>query len=149
MTISQSKLNLVEFKDVKEPWNEYKLEDGSTLRVKIILKNLIKEAEGSYKLGTSNVISVWKPNPDFMGLPSPPLKEGENMESYIEAEDLQILSQTEHWNEYEVPSENMILKLRGAVVTVSRTNRHDAEGFPIYIANIQLLIKTQKTKGIS
>lgn len=145
MTVQSQEMVFLQFEVIKEPWNVYKLEDGTTLRVKVILKNLIKEAENSYSLETSNVIAVI-PNPKFIGLPSPPLKPGENLESYIEAEDLKILDKTELWNKYEVPSENMTLQIKGVPVSVSRTKRHDEKGLPIYLANIQLLIKSKKRK---
>jgi hypothetical protein len=145
MTIARSELKFVDFKVIEEPWNEYKLEDGSTLRVKIVLKQLIKEAEDSFTIGTSNVIAVI-PNPDFVGLPSPPLKKDKSLESYIEADDLQINSQTELWNEYELASERMRLKIRGVVVSAARTKRHDEKGIPIYVANVQMLIKPKKRR---
>ena len=68
------------------------------------------------------------------------------MESYIDEEDLDILEKTEQWNQYEVPSEKLRLNLKGVVVTVSRTKRHDEKGLPIYLANVQLLFKPKKLK---
>jgi len=145
MTVQSQEMVFLQFEVTTEPWNVYKLKDDTTLRIKVILKNLIKEAENSYSFGTSNVIAVI-PNPNFIGLPSPPLKPGENLESYIEAEDLEILNKTERWNEYEVPSESMTLQIKGIAVSVSRTKRHDEKGLPIYLANIQLLIKPKKRR---
>lgn len=143
MTIAPNDLKFVEFTVVEEPWNEYKLEDGSTLKVKVILKQLIKKGETDFTAGTSNV-TVVLPNPKFLGLPSPSLKQGESLDSYIEADDLKINSQTELWNAYDIPSENVQLRIRGVVVSVARTKRHDTEGIPIYGVNIQLLIKYKK-----
>lgn len=145
MTVQSQEMVFLQFEVTEEPWNVYKLKDGTTLRVKVILKNLIKDAENSYFLGTSNVIGMI-PNQKFIGLPSPPLKPGENLESYIEAEDLEILNKTERWNKYEVPSESMTLQIKGVTVSVSRTRRHDEKGLPIYLANIQLLIKPKKRR---
>lgn len=137
------KLEFLQFKIINEPWNEYKLEDGSTLRVKVVLTGIIKENEGEFSLQTTPVFSVI-PNPKYVGSPTPPLKPGEKLESYIEAEDLQILEKTELWNEYELPTENMKLSFKGEVVTVSRTSIRDVKGIPIYTINVQLLIKHKK-----
>lgn len=139
-----SELNFIEFKVRSEPWNEYKLQDGSTLRVKIVLTSVIKEDEG-FSFATNHIISII-PNPKWVGLSSGPLKPGENLESYVEEEDLMILEKTEYWNEYELPSENTKLSIRGVPVTVSRTSRRDAKGIPIYTTNVQLLIKPKKEK---
>lgn len=145
MTVQPQEMKLLHFDVIKEPWNVYELEDSATLRVKVVLKNLIKEAENSYSFGTSNVIAVI-PDPKSIGLPSPPLKSGENLESSIEADDLEILNKTELWNIYEVLSENLTLHIKGVAVSVSRTKRHDEKGLPIYLANIQPLIKPKKQR---
>jgi hypothetical protein len=148
MTETLTKPRFLEFKVRNEPWNECKLEDGSTLRVKVVLTGLLKEDGTVFSLQTNNVIGV-VPNSKYMGLPSPPLKPGEKLESYIEAEDLTILEQTDFWNEYEILSEHMLLKIKGAVVKVSRTSRRDERGIPIYIANIQPLIKHKKEAKVA
>ena len=147
MTTQSQEMVFLQFEVIKEPWNVYKLKDGSTLRVKVILKNVMRDAENSYIFGTSNVVAV-TPNPKFIGLPSPPLKPGENLGSYIEAEadDLEILDKTELWNKYEVPSESMTLQIKGITVSVSRTKRHDERGLPIYLANIQCIVKPKKRR---
>lgn len=138
-----SEMDFVKFEVLEEPWNDYRLEDGSTLRVKVVLKNVIKETETSFFFQVANVLAV-VPNPDYIGLPSPQLKEGENIRSFVEAEDLKILSNTDLWNEYKLPSENITLKIKGVVVEVSRTKRHDRKGLPIYLGNVQVLSKPKK-----
>jgi hypothetical protein len=137
------KLKFLPFKIINEPWNEYKLEDGSTLRVKVVLAGLIKENGNEFSLQTTSVFGVI-PNPKYIGVPSPPLRPGEKLESYIEAEDLKILEKTDLWNEYELSTENMKLSIKGEVVSVSRTSRHDQRGIPVYTANVQLLVKHKK-----
>lgn len=77
---------------------------------------------------------------------SVPLKPEEKLEDYIEAEDLKILNHTDYWNKYHIPSESAKLSIKGVVVIVSRTSRHDEKGIPIYTANVQLLVKTKKYK---
>ena len=144
MTEQTGELKFVEFKVLKEPWNEYKLEDGSTLRVKVVLIGVLKE-DDTFSLQTNNVLGII-PNPKYLSLPSPPLKTDEKLETYIEAEDLKILNHTDHWNEYDLPSESAKLSIKGVVVTVSRTSRHDEKGTPVYSTNVQLLLKPKKYK---
>ncbi|MGQ9641924.1 MAG: hypothetical protein ACUVUF_07370 [Candidatus Bathycorpusculaceae bacterium] len=138
-----AKPNFLDFKVLNEPWNEYKLEDGSILKVKVVVIGVIKESENAFSLQTTNAIGVI-PNPKYLGLPSPPLKSGENLSSYIEEDDIKILDHTDYWNEYEIPSENIKLSVKGVLVSVARTNRCDEKGIPIYIANVQTLIKHKK-----
>ena len=148
METAARELEFLDFKVVEEPWNQYKLEDGSTIRAKVVVQNVMREKgeEDSYSFATSNVIAV-VPNPKYIGLPSPPLKQGERLESYVEAEDLQIISKTEKWNEYEIPFVGITMRIKGVPVIISRTKRHDDKGLPIYIANIQLLIKPIKQRN--
>ncbi len=143
MSETLMKPRFLEFNVRNEPWNECKLEDGTTLRVKVVLTGVLKEDGTAFSLQTNNVLGI-VPNLKYVGLPSPPLKSGEKLESYVEAEDIEILEQTDLWNEYEIPSEHTLLRMKGAVVQVSRTSRRDERGIPIYIANIQPLIKHKK-----
>lgn len=146
MEVAVKELEFLDFKVVSEPWNEYKLSDGSTIRVKVVTQNFIKEkGEDAYSYSTSTVLAV-VPNPKYIGVPSPPLKPGERLESYIEAEDLEIVSKTENWNEYEIPSEGISIKIRGFPVIISRTKRHDGKGLPVYLINIQPLVKPKKRR---
>jgi len=137
------KINFLSFNAINEPWNEYKLEDGSTLRVKVILSTLIKENGSQFAVSFTPVFGVI-PSPKLVGIPSPPLKTGEKLEDYIQAEDLKIIEKTDLWNEYEVPTENMRLGIKGEVVLASRTSRHDEKGLPIYTINVQVLLKPKK-----
>jgi len=143
MITQAEKINFLQFEAIDEPWNIYKLEDGSVLRVRIILSGLLKEDDNVFSLQTTRAFNVI-PNPKYMGVSSPPLKSNEKLEDYIEADDLKVLEKTDNWNEYEVPSENIKLSVRGELVSVSRTSRHDDRGIPIYIANVQLLVKPKK-----
>jgi hypothetical protein len=140
-----SGLHFVEFNVLQEPWSTYKLKDGTTLRVKVVLKSLLKESDSSFSIGTNNVVAAI-PNPNLVGLPSKLSKGDFDLESNIEAEDLEITEKTEVWNVYELPSEKTLLKIMGVVVSVSRTNKHDEKGIPLYIVNIQCVVKPQKIK---
>lgn len=145
MTTQAEKTNFLQFETIDEPWNTYNLEDGSILRIRIILSGLLKEDGDVFYLRTTNVFNV-VPNVKYVGVPSPPLKSNEKLDNYIEADDLKILEKTDKWNEYNVPSENITLSVRGELVSVSRTSRHDDRGIPIYSTNVQLLVKPKKKK---
>jgi len=143
MSASPKKINFLQFQTIDEPWNIYKLEDGTTVRVREIVAGLIKDSDSTFALQTTHVFNVI-PHERCLGLPSPMMKPNEKLEDFIEAEDLKILEKTDNWNEYDVSSDNMRLSVKGEVVSVSRTNRHDERGIPIYIINVQLLVKHKK-----
>ena len=52
----------IDFKDEKEYWNEYKLEDGTTLKVKLVLRGVKRlnqyEPDGTpiYAINSMNVV---------------------------------------------------------------------------------------------
>lgn len=139
------KLTFLEFEVVEEPWNVYKLEDGSTLRVKIVASGFLKTDDARVSVQAREVYNVI-PNTKYMGIPSPPLKPKEKSNAYVEAEDLKIIEKTDHWNMYSIPSEKLTVGLKGEVVLVSRTSRHDEKGVPVYMVNVQLLFKPKKLK---
>jgi hypothetical protein len=144
MTVPSAEAKFLEFKAINEPWNLYKLEDGSTVKVRIIIGGVMKRDEARFALQSTNVFNV-VPNPKFIGIPTP-LRPGEKLDDFIEAEDLKILEKTNYWNEYEVDLENIKLSVKGEVVSISRTNRRDEMGIPVYTVNVQLLIKPTKKK---
>ncbi|MGA2308895.1 MAG: hypothetical protein ABSG57_05020 [Candidatus Bathyarchaeia archaeon] len=146
MTLQTGRINFLEFKVAKEPWNEYKLEDGTVLRVKVVLAAVIKEADEKFTFSHSPVFSV-RPNEKYMGIPSLPLKSDEKPENFIEADDLKFTQLTDHWNEYELPSEKILLSIKGILVSAARTSKHDERGIPIYTTNVQLIVKHKKEKS--
>lgn len=142
--MTEKRLTFIDFQVINEPWNIFELKDGSIFKVKIILKNIINDG-GGFFMNVHNVTAV-EPNPVLIGDASPPMKEGEKIESYIEEEDIEIIEKTEIWNEYEAPSENLKLKCCPIPVIISRTKRHDERGIPIYASNIQVIYKPKKLK---
>lgn len=143
MALPIEKTPFLEYEAINEPWNVYKLKDGSTLRVRIIVSGILKESDNSVAFQVKEVYNVI-PNPKYLGVPSPPLKLGEKIEDYVEEEDIMIIDKTENWNTYRVPSENLLVSVRGELVLISRTSRHDERGIPAYLVNIQLLFKPKK-----
>jgi hypothetical protein len=143
MTLKTRKMNSLKFEVMNEPWNEYKLEDGTVLRVKVVVAGVFKEAGEKFSIAHMNVFGV-VPEDKYLGIPSPPLKQDEKLEKFIEAEDLKFTQLTDQWNEYDLPSEHIRLSIKGVLVSVSRTTRHDEKGIPVYETNVQLVVKHKK-----
>lgn len=137
-----TELKFVDFEVQNEPWNTYKLKDGSVLRIKVILVSVIAEEGDELSISTRNTIGVY-PNKKFIGFPSP-LKQDEDLESLIEEEDIEIIEKTDNWNKYYFPSEENEINIKGVPVVISRTSKRDEKGIPLYSVNVQLLIKPKK-----
>jgi len=58
----------LDFEVVKEDWNQYKLEDGSTIKVKVVVSKIIRtnkylpNGEPIYVVQSGNILSTWVPD---------------------------------------------------------------------------------------
>lgn len=143
MTLKTRKIDSLKFEVVNEPWNEYELEDGTVLRVKVVVAGVFKEDGEKFSIAHMSVFGV-VPEAKYLGAPSPPLKQDEKLQKFIEAEDLKFTQLTDQWNEYDLPSEHIRLSIKGVLVSVSRTSKHDEKGIPVYETNVQLVVKHKK-----
>lgn len=67
----------LDFETLKESWNEYKTEDGSTIRMKTVVTNIVRltgrfgpDGEPVYTVRSSNVVTTSSP-PDLKLQPGP------------------------------------------------------------------------------
>ena len=131
--VDQNEIN-VEKSD--EKWNYYKLEDGTTLKVKIVLIKVIEEGKDPltnpiFGLQSSNVIGVTSPA-DLIG--NKPIDK---------IEDVRFTPLNDEWNEYKL-NNGLTLMLKPALSLVSRIGERDPKGIPIYIIQAQPLVKIKK-----
>lgn len=82
------KYGYLDFSVIKEGWSEYKLENGSIVRVRHILHKVIKEESG-LSVNATTTISVFSP-PELRGLPSPKAFVLQELESSIAEENLKF-----------------------------------------------------------
>lgn len=127
-----------DFKAIKEGWNEYKLEDGTTVKLRFILIKLINQPNG-FAISSTIVPGVF-PSPDLIGYPSLATYSPQELEKSIEKKDLQFESVKEDWNVYELKDRSK-LSIKPILVSISRTNKHDQHGEPIYAIQPQQIIK--------
>ena len=131
----------LKFETIQEVFNDYKLDDCSILRVKYVLIKVRPgppDAAGQpgYSLNSSNVIGVIS-NRELVGPPSPP----SGIPARIEQEDIRFKPiGEEKWNEYRL-EDGTTVHVKIAIIKVSRTDRRDQGGCPIYTVNSQALIK--------
>jgi len=131
-------IRYIDFETSKEVWNEYKLEDGTIIKLKFILIKIIKE-NTKYSLN-SQMVTGAIPSPDLIGTPSQGIYSPQELEKSIEKKDLQFETVKEDWNIYEL-NDGSKLSVKPILVSVSRTNRYDQQGEPIYATQTQQIIK--------
>ena len=129
----------VDFETVGEPWNFYKLENGSLIRFKLVLVKVMpdKNVPKNYSLNTANVVGVQSPR-ELRGAPTPPPTEGTY--SDFEKKDLDSEVIKESWNEYKL-KDGTILKIKPAITAINKTKSFDSYGEPIYVVHSQVLVK--------
>jgi len=127
-----------DFRVIKEGWNEYKLEDGTTVKLRFILIKLINQPNG-FAISSTIVPGIF-PSPDLIGSPSQGTYSPQELEKSIEKKDLQFESVKEDWNVYELKDRSK-LSIKPILVSISRTNLHDQHGEPIYAIQPQQIIK--------
>ena len=139
----------LDFEVLKEEWGFYKLADGSLLRIKFVLVNVIKEGVDEagnpiYSFSWTNVVGVISPE-NLRGEPSTRRYSPKELTESIVEEDLEFKTLREGASIYKL-EDGTILHIRPVLVMVSRTNKCDSKGMPIYLVNVQPIIKPKRAK---
>ena len=129
----------VDFDVVGEPWNFYKLENESLIRLKLVLIKVMpnKNNPNNYSLNTGNVVGVQSPR-ELRGDPTIPPSNG--IYNDFEKKDLDFEVIQENWNEYKL-KDGKTLKIKPAITAIDKTKSFDSHGEPIYIIHSQVLVK--------
>ena len=132
----------IDFEMVEEPWNLYKLEDGSLIKFKLVLIKVVpsKTDPENYSFNTANVVGVQSPV-ELRGDPTLPPTKGTYND--FEKKDLDFEVIKESWNEYKLKG-GIIVKIKPAITAINKTKSFDRYGEPIYVVHSQPLIKPIK-----
>jgi len=130
-------LKEIKFTETNEEWNYYKLDDGTTLKLKVVLIQVIDEGNDSqenpvYGLQSTHVIGV-SPSADLI-----------NNESIPPIEDIGFIVEHEKWNEYKLENGSTLL-LKPVLAQINRTGNLDKRGIPSYNIQTQPVIKVKKS----
>ena len=96
-----------------------------------------------YDLNSKNVVGII-PNKKLLGNPSSPIPP-EILGKSIVDEDISFDVIREPWNEYKLKDGN-IIKVKLVLTIVSRTDKFDEMGEPIYLINTQPVVKSVPSK---
>ena len=137
----------IAFKATHEDWSEYKLHDGAILRARFILIKVLDEGERDedgrpvYGINSTNAVGVLVPE-KLREKPSREKYSKSELEKSIVEEDMEFERIKEGWNTYELENGAKI-SIKLVLASVSRTNKVDSRGEPIYLYNVQPIMKAK------
>jgi len=145
MSSEEMNYEYVDFEIANEGWNLYELEDGTKLRVRVILTAVLKHGEGKYDLGIQNIIGTAFVPEKLRGPPSTRKYTPEEIAQNIKIEDMSFKKLKEVWNVYKL-SDGGTLSIKAEVAQINRTKLYTNKGEPIYNLNIVPIIKFKKKR---
>lgn len=128
-----------DFSSESEEWSYYQIDDGSKLKVKLILTRfLINKDIKQFRFKHKLVLEILEVPEKLFGSPGTSYNSPQVVEQSIIARDLPFkLIGGGDWNIYNVVN-GMKIKVKNDVMDVNRTSLHDEYGEPIYsIQNTQ------------
>lgn len=132
----------LDFDVLREPWNLYQLEDGTILRVKYVLTRVVRQRDTVGRIGYAfkgqNVVSLSNFPKELKGPPSPRMYTPEELQASIVNDNVRYSTLEEEWNEY-IAEDGANIRVKITVIKVSKTNKTDNEGEPIYLVATSLL----------
>ena len=145
----QKDFEVVEVVSSKEDWSKYKLEDGTILKIRFILIKALRETNldqfGNpvYHLNSQNIVGM-VPLKSSFGTPSPHITQ-EELSSSISHEDMKFEAIQEPWNDYEL-ADGTKVRVKLVLSMVSKTDKYESHGEPVYLVNSQPIIKGLPSK---
>lgn len=142
----------LDFEILREPWNKYSLKDGAYLKSRFILLKIKKrlvpatvtEKKTEYGFEGQNLTVAYSIPAELKGPPSDVQYSPQQL-SESKKDDIAYDTLGEEWNEY-VLEDGTALKIKNTVVAISRTDKVDKNGDPVYfVTSSQILgIKPRK-----
>lgn len=139
----------IDFKLPKEEWDIYELDDGTILRIRAVLIDVVTTGQvdsignPNVLFSTHNVLGVKCPE-KLRGPPNPSPVSPQEISSSVEAVvNIRRTIKDDSWTEYELEN-GFVLGLRLVVTDVRRTSKFDRNGDPIYSVNSQLVTRLRR-----
>ena len=150
-------LSVLDFKVIKEFWDEYNLSDGTVLKNRVILTG-VKKLDSQYKDNKDNKDNKGNEYEfDFQSIQSfifsKKSKGNPHSKLYTKQElddsykmDIVHNAVSEKWNEYMINDDGAKLKLKSTVTRISKSDIFLQNGDPIYNVKIKILSKIIRPK---
>ena len=140
-----SQLRSPDFEVVREPWNKYELMDGSIIKSKFVLKKIdsyVDNNKGKFNIDGENIVVVYA-DPSLKGSPDKRIYPPAELKKSVVKDDMRYSILFEEWNEYLMDDATRI-RLKTTVTKVSRTDKHDKSGDPIYLVDNNAMMNIKK-----
>jgi hypothetical protein len=136
--VIDSDLEPIEFRVIREDWNEYELEDsghkvrlrGRLVVTKIRLDERRPRAPG-FGIGSRDIWVSFAPK-ELRGKPTLPPPTQEEIEANIIVPEVPFRAVRETWNEYDVENKG-IVRVKPVLIRVSKTSLYAVDGDPLYL----------------
>ncbi|MEM2957490.1 MAG: hypothetical protein QW261_04355 [Candidatus Jordarchaeaceae archaeon] len=139
----------MDFDVLSEPWNVYQLEEGPILKIKYVLTRVLKRRENGGRFGYAikgqNVVVFSHIPPELKGEPTHAFYSPMELQASIVKDGVRYATLAEEWNEY-LAEDGTSIRVKLTVVKVSRTNKKDMDGDPVYLVQTSLLPQIQPPK---
>lgn len=139
----------LDFEVIKEPWNKYNLIDGSNLKTKTVLikvsRTMPEQGKPNYGIKSQNLVTAYNVPDNLRGPPAKGPVSPEELKS-MKKQEVGFSTLYEEWAEYLVEDGTRI-RIKSSLVEVSRSERTNAEGEPIYLIgnSLNVVIKPPKS----
>jgi hypothetical protein len=144
----------IDFDPLAEPWNSYKLEDDTLLRIRLIMIKIyfhgISPAGDPLLSGDSQNLAASTVKETLIGVPSAQVYTQAEIANAVTVEDMKIQTLSENWNEYSLKDvlTGMILYAKAIPVQISKTSLFNPRGEPVYKVNTQNVFKASPSKQV-
>lgn len=145
-----TKVRAIDFDIVKEPWNQYEIQDGSILKIRTVLMKVeraLEDKQFKFNMDTQN-LTVIHAGSGLKGNPNPKPVSNSEIEKTIEKPNMRYNTIAQEFNEYALDDGTMI-KIYTNVTNISRSALKNSSGDPVYLimSSNQVDIRPSKQYG--
>jgi len=137
-SIDLTSMTPIEFTVISEPWTKYKLEDQTKLFVKLVVVKVVRglneQGQPAYNMNAQNIIATHGAS-NLRGTPSTTQLNLADPTTFkvVASLDFDRMGD-EKWNEYHL-TDGTVLKARLELANVSRIDKYQGDGDPVYLVN--------------
>lgn len=139
----------IDFEILREPWNKYSVEDGSYVKARFVITKFRKmepttaDEKLSYGFEGQNIAVAYNVPQELKGIAS--TQKYSPQELSDSSRDMRYSIISEEWNEY-VLEDGTTVRIKSSVVEITRSNKYDRNGDPIYVANTNQILALKPRK---
>jgi len=127
------------FRCLDDVWNEYILDDKTIIKIKTVILKIIDRGNDEHSLNETNLIITYSPS-QLRGRPSAEKLSIPELATAEDTTDIGFKESVGQWIRYELEN-GLKIDLKPMLISVSRTNKFDSHGEPVYLIQTHTLHK--------